>query len=237
MEPENGKQAMKETTADNKISVMIYEPTEMGCQLLCRVLEQSSYGLKVVGSSTSSKITPESPLHSADIALISAHLSEGQGSGFRLLRDIKQAVKTVRCIMLLDSNDREPIIEAFSSGALGVCRRDESTQVLCKCIDRVYRGQIWANSEQLRYVLEALWAGARIRLTDARGNVLLSKREEEIVLLVAEGLRNREIAAQLKLSEHTIRNYLFRVFDKLGISNRSELILYFMEHQRRSMNA
>ena len=230
---------MKETAPapENGIGVMIYETTEMGCQLLARVLAQSPYGLKVVGHSTTCQAPTSSPVYTADVVVISANLSDGPGSGFRLLRDIRQNNKTVRCIMLLDSNDRSLIIEAFSSGALGVCRRDESCQVLCKCIDRVYRGQIWANSEQLRYVLEALWAGARIRLTDARGNVLLSKREEEIVLLVAEGLRNREIAAQLNLSEHTIRNYLFRVFDKLGISNRSELILYFMEQQRRSASA
>lgn len=228
---------MKEMPPEDSIGVMIYETTEMGCQLLARVLAQSPYGLKVVGYSSLCQAPPSSPVYTADVVVISANLSDGPGSGFRLLRDIRQNSKDVRCIMLLDSNERNLVIEAFSSGALGVCRRDESCQVLCKCIDRVYRGQIWANSEQLRYVLEALWAGARIRLTDARGNVLLSKREEEIVLLVAEGLRNREIAAQLKLSEHTIRNYLFRVFDKLGISNRSELILYFMEQQRRSASA
>jgi DNA-binding NarL/FixJ family response regulator len=117
---------------------------------------------------------------------------------------------------------------------MGVCGRDESCEILCKCIDRVYHGQIWANSEQLRYVLETLWTGTRIHVTDARGNALLTRREEDIVFLVAEGLRNREIAEQLKLSEHTIRNYLFRIFEKLGISSRSELILYSIEQRKKA---
>jgi DNA-binding NarL/FixJ family response regulator len=62
---------------------------------------------------------------------------------------------------------------------------------------------------------------------------MLTQREESIVYQVAEGLRNREIAEQLKLSEHTVRNYLFRIFEKLGISSRSELILYTLEQRRK----
>jgi len=125
------------------------------------------------------------------------------------------------------------VIEAFTAGAMGVCSRDESCEVLCKCIDRVHSGQIWANSEQLHYLLETLWTGSRVRLIDARGHALLTKRQEEIVYLVAEGLRNREIAEHLKISEHTIRNYLFRIFEKLGISSRTELILYAIAKSRK----
>ena len=65
-----------------------------------------------------------------------------------------------------------------------------------------------------------------LRVVDAQGSNLLSKREEDVVHLVAEGLGNREIAQQLNLSKHTVKNYLFRIFDKLGVSNRVELVLY-----------
>jgi DNA-binding NarL/FixJ family response regulator len=216
------------------IRLMIFDATKMGCQMLAHVLTDFSAQLKIVGQSTSSIIDANSPVHDADVALISANLSEGPGSGLKLVREIRKNAKATRCIVLLDDCYREQVVESFSSGVMGVCGRDESCEILCKCIDRVYHGQIWANSEQLRYVLETLWTGTRIHVTDARGNALLTRREEDIVFLVAEGLRNREIAEQLKLSEHTIRNYLFRIFEKLGISSRSELILYSIEQRKKA---
>jgi DNA-binding CsgD family transcriptional regulator len=66
---------------------------------------------------------------------------------------------------------------------------------------------------------------------------LLSRREEEVMHLVAEGLGNREIAEQMNLSEHTVKNYLFHIFDKLGISNRVELVLYAVTNPKRSTSA
>jgi len=97
---------------------------------------------------------------------------------------------------------------------------------LAKCIHCVSQGQIWANSGELRYLLEALGEALPLRAIDARGTVLLSRREQEVVRCVAEGLSNREIAQRLGLTEHTVKNYLFRIFDKLGVSKRVEVVLY-----------
>ena len=65
-----------------------------------------------------------------------------------------------------------------------------------------------------------------LRVVNTQGNTLLTPREEQVVALVAEGLSNRDIAGELALSEHTVKKYLFRIFDKLGISTRVELVLY-----------
>src|SRR5439155_12346332 len=97
---------------------------------------------------------------------------------------------------------------------------------LCKCIQSVHQGQIWANSEQLKYLVEALSEVTALRIVDAKGFKLLSAREEQVVALVADGLSNRQVATELCLSEHTIKKYLFRIFDKLGVSSRVELTLY-----------
>jgi DNA-binding CsgD family transcriptional regulator len=83
----------------------------------------------------------------------------------------------------------------------------------------------------MQFVLEALGQVAPLHIVNAKGKSLLSKREEEVVACVAEGLTNREIARQLTLSEHTVKNYLFRIFDKLGISGRVELVLYALSHR------
>src|SRR5271167_4104624 len=91
------------------IKVMVYEATEMACQLLCHELERSSYGFEVAGHSTSSIIDPHSPVYSADIALISADLHEGPNSGFKLLQGIRQSSNRVRCVMLLERLNREAV--------------------------------------------------------------------------------------------------------------------------------
>ena len=86
--------------------------------------------------------------------------------------------------------------------------------------------QIWANTEQIGYVVEALIRSPMLNVTNSRGDVLLTRRESQVVSLVAEGLTNREIAEQLKITENTAKKSLLRIFDKLGISNRVELVLY-----------
>jgi DNA-binding NarL/FixJ family response regulator len=142
----------------------------------------------------------------------------------------KLNVKT-RAVMLLSSRERAPIIDAFRSGAHGVIFRDEPFETLSKCIHAVHQGQVWANSQHLGCLLEALAQVKPLRLQDARGVNLLSQREEKVVRLVAEGLTNRQISAELGLSEHTVRNYLFRIFDKLGVSTRVQLVLYCLQEK------
>jgi DNA-binding NarL/FixJ family response regulator len=128
--------------------------------------------------------------------------------------------------MLLDTPERTQVVESFRAGARGVFSRSDSLKSLAKCIYCVSQGQVWANSKELRYLLEALGEALPMRMIDAKGAVLLSRREQEVVRCVAEGLSNREIAQRLGLTEHTVKNYLFRIFDKLGVSKRVEVVLY-----------
>lgn len=99
-------------------------------------------------------------------------------------------------------------------------------KALRRCVEQIHAGQIWANSSELGEVVEAFRQLAPMRIVNADGLRLLTKREEDVVRLVAEGLQNREIASKLKLSDNTVKNYLFHIFDKLGISSRVELVLY-----------
>lgn len=209
----------------NPVRVAVFEASEMSCQLLAYALEHSEYPLKVIGSATSSLSLNASLLEDADVAVISYDLHEGPGSGLRLLRSLQLQESDLRGVMLLDRDDRQNVIEAFRSGASGVCQRDKSWEVLCKCIHRVHQGQIWASSQQLHYVLEALTSD-HPQASASADRRTLTQREEQIVALVTAGQKNREIADRLQLSEHTVKNYLFRIFEKLGISRRTELILY-----------
>lgn len=221
------------STSLETIRVMIFEATRMGAELLKRMLETSTYPLRVTAvvceeiNATSELLFPD-----VDVAVITASAEDLAGKT-KLLRKLRNNNTNLRCVLLIDQCSRELVVDAFTSGAMGICGRDESCEVLCKCIDRVHHGQVWANSEQLRYVLDTLANGTRGRLTDVRGRVLLTPRQQEIVYLVVEGLRNREIANRLNISEHTIRNYLFRIFEKLGVSSRAELILYTMANAKK----
>ena len=126
------------------------------------------------------------------------------------------------------------MVQAFRAGARGVFARSESHfERLCKCILRVHQGQIWAKTQQLEFIVNALRQVTSLRVVDAKGENLLTKREEDLVRLVADGLGNRDIARQLNLSENTVKNYMFHVFDKLGISNRVELVLYALSNSKR----
>ena len=218
------------------IRVAIFEATQMACELMSRALETSSHDMQVVSTGVSSEFNGDPHLNDANVVVIGSALKEGHLSGFSLLRQITKANRDLNCVFLLDADERDLVIEAFRSGAVGVCERDQSYEQLCKCIICVGGGQVWANSRQLRYVLEALSSGLPPLVTDAKGQILLSKREHEIVSKVAEGMKNREIAELLDLSEHTVKNHLFRIFERLGISSRAELILY-LHGQRGSSDS
>jgi DNA-binding NarL/FixJ family response regulator len=122
---------------------------------------------------------------------------------------------------------------AFRGGADGVISPAiDGFSRLCRCVEQVHAGQVWANSAQLHQVLEEFSRRSPVQVVSNTGEALLTRREEEVVHLVEDGLTNRQIAVKLGLSEHTVRNNLFRIFDKLGVSTRVELALYTMRHSR-----
>jgi DNA-binding NarL/FixJ family response regulator len=130
-------------------------------------------------------------------------------------------------IVLVDACDRDLAISAFRSGARGIFAINEANlRLLCRCLLRVAAGQIWANTEQLNYLMDVISEVPSVRVLNSRGNSILTPREEQVVALVAEGLGNRQIARDLNLSEHTVKKYLFHIFEKLGVSSRVELVLY-----------
>lgn len=144
-----------------------------------------------------------------------------------LLRYVRSEYPGTRSVVLLDDTSHEVTAEVFRAGAKGIFSRSEyDAEILCRCIRCVSSGQIWANSEQLELVLDAFAEYRHPRLLNANGTQLLTRREDDVVRLVQEGMTNRQIAEELKLSEHTIRNNLFRIFDKLGVFTRVELALY-----------
>jgi DNA-binding NarL/FixJ family response regulator len=210
----------------DRIRVFAADNTSMNTQLLVEALGRDGQFQVLPAIYKEGDIPDTVKRERVQVALISARQGADSRAGFALSREIRAGSPGTRVIMLLDASERTPVIEAFRSGARGVFCRTESLKLLAKSIKCVHEGQIWASSAELHYVLEAMSEPVPMSFLNANGDALLSARELDVVRCVAEGLSNREIAQRLNLREHTVKNYLFRIFDKLGVSSRVEVVLY-----------
>jgi DNA-binding NarL/FixJ family response regulator len=208
-----------------KIRVLAADSTRMSSQLLAQALAQNTQfhvtGIEPKPASILAAVADERP----NVVLMSSVLEESS-TGFDLIRQVCATRPDTRVVLLMDTSKRSAVVEAFRCGAHGVFSRTESPKLLAKCICSVHQGQVWANSAELRFLLEALCESESVGTIEAGTEAILSKREQDVVRCVAEGLSNREIASRLGLTEHTVKNYLFRIFDKLGVSSRVEVVLY-----------
>lgn len=209
----------------NRIRVLAADSTSMSTQLLVEALGRDPQLYMIDSPSNGPAVLSALKREKPQIAVVSAELGEMAGTGYELVREIRSQSPVTRVIVLLDASERAGVVEAFRAGAHGVFSRTEPFRLLGKCIQCVNSGQVWASSGELHFLLEAL---AKPTLSNflTNGGSLLSARETDVVRCVAEGLTNREIASRLKLTEHTVKNYLFRIFDKLGVSSRVEVVLY-----------
>ena len=209
----------------DRLRVLAADSTSMSTQLLVEALARDPQLHLIESPSNGATLLNLVKREKPHVAVVSAKLGENNGGGYELVREIRTQSATTRVIVLLDASERASVIEAFRAGAQGVFCRTEPFRLLGKCIQCVYQGQVWASSGELQFVLEAL-AQPTLANFQANGGSVLSAREIDVVRCVAEGLTNREIAQRLKLTEHTVKNYLFRIFDKLGVSSRVEVVLY-----------
>lgn len=217
------------------ISVLVADSSLMTAQLIAASLKRNRnphIHVLLPAAFTSEGATRDIMQARPDVALVSASLSDGPFAGYSVLRSLQQNAVATRVILLLEDGERELIVDAFRTGARGVFLRSEPSTLLSRCVHCVHQGQIWAGARQIEYLVSAVASAKPLRVVDAKGHNLLSKREDDVVALVADGLTNREISEKLKLSEHTIKSYLFNIFEKLGISTRVELVLYALSEHR-----
>ena len=219
------------TAPKSPVRVLIASASRMQLQLLSSALRRRPEFMVRTCALEPESILQEMESSPADVVLLDGNHQGSTWTEMALLRRIHIACPSVAKVLLLENLDREVVVNAFRSGARGLFSFAASSfRSLCKCIQVVYRGEIWANAQQIQYLAELVAQVPSLRVVNARGNALITPREEQVVALVAEGLSNRDIARELGLSEHTVKKYLFRIFDKLGISTRVELVLYAVSH-------
>ena len=215
------------------ISVLVADSNQTQSQLLCGALRRQ--GTFRVASSRAELSACLSVLERglADVLLLADGATDDRDRLYELLRGVHSGYSNLATILLLDDYDRELVVNSFRAGARGLfCLASMPFKSLCRCITSVHQGQYWADTEQMRYLIDALSIGPSVRLINSRGQVVLTPREEETVSLVTEGLNNREIARALNLKENTVKKSLMRIYEKLGVSNRVELVLYALSHSQ-----
>ncbi len=208
-----------------KIRVFLLDDHVVFRQGLSEIFRQE-IDLAVVGEAgTVKEAIPLLAQTKPDILLLDLRLPGPDG--LELLPKMKELSPETRILVLTGSDEERDVADAMRLGAHGYILKHRPTAVILKSIRRVAENEIWLESRQLEIVLRAFqsYAGRSRR----PGGAGLSPREKQITQLVVSGCKNKEIASQLAISEKTVKNHLSNIFDKLGVSDRLELVLYSFE--------
>jgi two-component system, NarL family, nitrate/nitrite response regulator NarL len=221
---------MEKSVPRPKIEVLVADNNPLHTQLIAAEVGRDRH-IDVIGSVVSAAGVIKSVRdHRPDVLLISGNLEEQPNGGLCVLQELQANRCDLKSVVLLESSTRTSVVQAFLSGARGVLYRTASPKTLRKCIRMVHEGQIWANNEEIGFLLAALAAAIPSPCPhQLNGLRLLSERERDVVrCLAGAGLSNKEIAQHLGISDHTVKNYMLRIFDKLGVSSRVELVFYVL---------
>ena len=141
----------------NRVRLIIADASAMGCELLQTSFQRFPRQFEVAACEVSSAGAIASAARvNADVALLNANLQDGRLMGLEALRILHVTHPEIRCIIIFDDWNDELIMHAFREGAKGVFSRAECFEQLCKCIQSVHNGQVWADSRQLQLLLERL---------------------------------------------------------------------------------
>jgi DNA-binding NarL/FixJ family response regulator len=159
-----------------------------------------------------------------DVLLIDAVREQDHNVLLSLLRRMHRNYPGLKCVLLADELSSDFPVLAFQAGIRGILRAAEaSPQLLGKCVFSVHEGQVWISNEILGQVLDTFSNSVLPPQWEGRG--ALSPREQQVMDLVVQGLSNRAIAEALRVTESTVKKYVYEVFNKTGASSRVELVL------------
>ena len=215
---------VKAEPAASAFQIAIVDRDSMTSDLLAAALAQDqTYSVRVFTCEDLMKNLNGPPL---DLLVIAADAKLHTRTGLDLAANVTRAHPGTAVVVLLNHSSRDAVVNSFRCGARGVFSREESVAEFIACIQHVRKGLMWAGSRETSILLEAFRSLPAPSPVMAINAPALTGRELQVVQHAATGKTNRAIAADLGLSEHTVKNYLFRAFEKLGVSSRIELLFY-----------
>jgi DNA-binding NarL/FixJ family response regulator len=211
------------------INIVISDDHALFREGLRRLLEAEPH-MRIVGESADGEETVRVVGELKPHVLL-LDLSLPKLNGLEVLAELGKLGTQTRTIMLTAAIEREQVIEALGLGARGIVLKNSAFQLLLKCIRLVNEGQYWVGQEGVSDLVHAL---RRMKpsqgVSGAARNFGLSPREMEVIALIVAGYTNKDLARELRISENTAKHHLTNIFDKLGVSNRLELVLYAVDN-------
>lgn len=220
--------ALKSVHVPHLVDMHVFHRNRLFLDCLASVLGTiSSYRVTPVDSANYLSQAAAEPLQ-LGVALIDMQLPDRQA--IELLACIKQRHPQAKCLVLVAQDDPDAIIDGVTAGAVGCVLEESSLQELCSAIDRVVQGETFCSPQLVNSMFQQLAQLSRDPVTtQLAADSALTRREHEILTLLAEGLSNQDIASQLSLSLYTVKNHVHNILEKLEADNRFHAI----EHARR----
>src|SRR5207302_1760902 len=184
--------------------------------------------IRVVGQSeTMAQTLSAAKKFSADILILESALSSNPAEA---LSELLRQSPALRVVVVTPQPDEELTLDLFRRGAHGIVSREVEPELLVDCLRKVAEGEPWLDSKGIRWVLEAYRTQAT-RPSSGRPKVQLTPKESLIVSCVTQGMKNKEIAVRVGTTEQVVKNYLRKVYDKLGVADRLELALFCLNNR------
>ena len=165
--------------------------------------------------------------HPAEVVLVEGELLAGANNSIPELRRIAPDVKL---IVQTEFADQNQTVALYRQGIRGIISRSISADLLVRCVRRIAGGETWIDNQALNWVIEA-YRSQETALLNPHPQVRLSPKQTAIITCIVQGKRNKEIAFQLGTTEQVIKNYLRKIYEKLGVSDRLELALYCLHNK------
>jgi DNA-binding NarL/FixJ family response regulator len=218
VQPEDGKGTIRVIVAD----------TQAIFRVGLRKIFALEDDIRVVGQAESLDQTVAAiQKFSADIVIFEAALSPNPADA---VSDLLRQTTSCRLVVVLQEPDQEMTLDLFRRGAHGIVSREIEPEILVECLRKVAQGEPWLESRAVAWVMEA-YRTQSVRPAGSRPKVSLTPKESLIVSCVTQGMKNKEIALRVGTTEQVVKNYLRKVYDKLGVADRLELALYCLSHR------
>ncbi len=163
----------------------------------------------------------------SDVVLLEGSLLAGTAN---VIPDLLRVAPEVKLIVQAVAADESQTVELYRRGVRGIISRSISPDLLVRCVRKIASGETWIDNQSVNWVIEAYRAQASA-LVGPRTQPRLTPKEMAIITCITQGKRNKEIAFQLGTTEQVVKNYLRKIYDKLGVSDRLELALYCLHHK------